>query len=456
MAKLALTDPKLKSLKPAPAGGRYELLDSQIPGLGVRVTDKGQRTFILKTRYPGSQNPTRRALGEYPSMSLAEARERASEWRRLIGRGIDPATVAERERQAACRTQANVFAVVAEDFIREKVLGPKCYDEWKALDWKTPPEEHKPRQRKGLEVARDIRRDLSPAWGRRPITDIPRPEIRALIEAKALHAPAQARNLLGTVKRIFSWAVDKEAYGLTASPADTIKPSKIDAIGEKKSRERALDDVELFALWRAAKRLPYPAGPVYQLLILNALRLNEVADATSPEFDYRKKVWIIPGERMKGKRSNARPHAVPLIGDSLTILAALPKFKRGDFLFSTTFGKSPVWITDKVKKRVDERMLRTLRALARQRGEDPKKVKLKHWVNHDIRRTVRSNLSALRVQEEIREAVLAHVRPGIKRTYDVYDYLDEKREALELWAARLRSIVEKAPGESIELLSVRA
>jgi hypothetical protein len=91
-------------------------------------------------------------------------------------------------------------------------------------------------------------------------------------------------------------------------------------------------------------------------------------------------------------------------------------------------------------------MLRTLRALARRRGEDPDKVQLPDWTNHDIRRTVRSNLSRLKVSEEAREAVMAHVRPGIKGTYDLHDYLDEKREALELWAGRLRSIIAARNG----------
>jgi hypothetical protein len=96
-------------------------------------------------------------------------------------------------------------------------------------------------------------------------------------------------------------------------------------------------------------------------------------------------------------------------------------------------------------------MLRTLRALARRQGDDPAKVQLQHWTNHDIRRTVRSGLSRLKVTEEAREAVLAHVRPGIKGTYDLHDYFDEKREALETWAARLRSIVEPQPANVVQL-----
>ena len=66
-------------------------------------------------------------------------------------------------------------------------------------------------------------------------------------------------------------------------------------------------------------------------------------------------------------------------------------------------------------RRIDARMLRTMRAMARLRGDDPAQVGLQAWVNHDIRRTVRTNLSRLRVSEEAREAVLAHVRPGIKQ-----------------------------------------
>jgi hypothetical protein len=160
--------------------------------------------------------------------------------------------------------------------------------------------------------------------------------------------------------------------------------------------------------------------------------------------------WIIPAERMKGENEEARPHLVPLTSDILQILESLPFFKNGDFLFSTTFGAKPVHIGDKIKKQIDARMLRTLKALARRRGDDPAKVTLRNWTNHDIRRTIRSNLSRLRVTEEAREAVLAHARPGIKGTYDVYDYADEKREALELWAARLRSIVEsKLPVDNV-------
>lgn len=442
MARKTLTDRTLKALKPKSHGKPYDVMDAIVPGLGVRVLGSGQRSFVLVSRFPGARNPTRRALGTYGELTLDKARGKARDWLELIRRGVDPQVEEERRRHAEVRHRANTFAAVAEDFLREKVLGPKCYDEWEALEWRTAPKQA-PLERKGLEVARDIRRDLIPIWASRPITALVRRDVRDLIETKKQTAPAQARNLLGIVKRLFSWAVDQDRYGLDASPADTLKPRAV--LGEKISRDRILDDIELFALWRAAVRTPYPHGSVYQLLILTALRLNEAADAGRPEFDLRKRIWTIPAGRMKGRRGKARPHAVPLTDEALAIIEKLPRFNTGDFLFSTTFGASPVWMSDKVKKRIDALMLRTLRALARRRGDDQSKVKLPNWTNHDIRRTVRSNLSALRVPEEVREAVLAHTRPGIKGTYDLYDYLDEKGEALKLWAARLRSIVELPP-----------
>jgi integrase len=330
----------------------------------------------------------------------------------------------ERLRLAEQQKRKNTFAAVAEDFIKEKLPG----------------------ERKGREVERDIRREFIPAWGRLPITEVTDLQIISVIKVRKQTAPAQARNLLGIAKRLFSWAVDQRAYGLTASPAETLKPTKL--IGKKKPRHRILDDDELFALWRTIGRLKYPYGPAYRLLLLTALRLNEVADASWSEFDLEKKIWIIPAGRMKGDNDEARSHAVPLTADIMAVLKELPRFRRGKYLFSSTFGEKPVWLSDKIKEKIDARMLRTLRALARRRGEGD--AEFEPWINHDIRRTVRSNLSRLKITEEAREAVLAHARPGIKGTYDVYDYFDEKREALELWAKRLRSVVEPPPPNVVQ------
>jgi integrase len=89
--------------------------------------------------------------------------------------------------------------------------------------------------------------------------------------------------------------------------------------------------------------------------------------------------------------------------------ARVPRFK-GRYLFSTTHGESPTHMSSKVKDRINELMVDELRKLAEQRGDDPSKLKLASSTNHDIRRTVRARLSRLKIAEEAREAVLAHVK----------------------------------------------
>ncbi|MGO9050275.1 MAG: tyrosine-type recombinase/integrase [Xanthobacteraceae bacterium] len=345
---------------------------------------------------------------------------------------------------------------MAEDYLRLQVVGP---------------DPERPRQRKAREVARDFRRVFIALWGERPITTISRHDVLALIEgvrdngtaatlagygkggkADKAPAPGQARNLLGHLKTFFGWAIERGAYGLESSPCEFIKGARI--IGERQSDDRALTDAELFAFWDATGRMEYPYDPIYRLLLLSGLRLNEVADAVWSEFDLAKGIWTIPASRMKGKNGKARPHSVPLTADILAILGSLPRFDRGEYLFSTTNGECPVWVSDKAKRRLDARMLDTLRELARQRGDNPSKVNLPAWVNHDLRRTVRSGLSELRLSQDVAEAILAHVKPGIRGVYDRYEHFDEKRHALELWATRLRSIAQPQPNV-VELTRAR-
>ena len=266
------------------------------------------------------------------------------------------------------------------------------------------------------------------------------------------HGQNAARNLLALLKRFFRWVIAQRTYGLTTSPCDGLRV--LETVGEMKgARDRTLTDDEIFAFWRAASRMPYPHGHVYRVLILTGLRLNEAADASWPEFKHNG-IWVISAERMKGKnagKKQARAHAVPITDALAAVLKDIPRFNGGTYLFSTTNGESAVWMGSKIKERLDRRMLLTLRALARMRGDDPASVELLPFVNHDIRRTVRSRLSRLKVTEEAREAVLAHARPGIKGVYDLHDYLDEKREALDLWAARLREVTQPQPTNVVQI-----
>jgi integrase len=460
MPKQKLTDRTLKALKPAPKGKRYEIMDTEVPGLAVRITENGQRTFVLIARFPGHKNPTRRALGEYVSLNevlekrrysalpeedrkkltfdeyllraygpatLAGAREKARQWKAMIRSGMDPRAQEERQRHAKLRQQANTFAAVAEDFIKDKLPG----------------------ERKGREVERDIRREFIVAWGECPIAELTPQDVRDVVKAvKDRGAPYQAHNLLTTARRLFSWAINQHVYGLETSPCDRLRPKAI--IGKKVFRNRVLDDRELRAFMRAAETLGYPYGPLFRLLALTGQRKSEVAEARWTEFDPPRKLWTIPAERMKADAA----HVVPLSDDVIAIIESLPRFKKGDHLFSTDFGVKPVNGFSKAKARLDKFMLTQLREAAD--DDRRQKIKLEPFVIHDVRRTMRTRLSALPVPDLVRELVIAHTKPGLHKVDDQHAYEAEKRDALELWAARLRSIVTSAPANVVTLATARS
>jgi integrase len=398
MAK-RLTDRKLKSLKPAPKGERYEVRDTDVPGLLVRVTENGVRTFMLQARFPtreirvegklmrkpGKGHPTRRAIGSYPAMTLEKARATAAAWVDMIKAGIDPAVAAEDAVREARRREANTFAAVAEAFVAH------C---------------RRQKHRKAGEIDLDLKREFIKPLGGRPITSITSADVRKIIEAKVDegHA-AQAHNLLGTIRRLFNWAIGRDAYGLERSPCEKLKAS--DVIGKRVARDRTLTDDELRAFWRATAKIEYPYGPLFRLLLLTIQRKSEVAEAVRGELDLAGRIWAIPAVRMKSDAA----HVVPLSPAAAELFAALPSFTKGDHLFSTSFGLKPVNGFAKAKVRLDELMLDELREMAAKRGDDPDKVKLEKWVIHDLRRTGRTHLSALPIPDLVRELVIAHTKP---------------------------------------------
>jgi integrase len=359
-----LTARTIETLKPAapdPTGkrtGRRFVMDAEVSGLGVKVTETGSRSYVLIKRFPGFKHPAPRQLGSCDVLSLEEAREKARDWLKLIARGVDPAQHERELQEAAARKRENSFAAVFEDFVKEKLAG----------------------ERQGRDVERDMRKEFVIACGKQPVANITDEDILQVIRVvKQRGATSHARNLLGYARRFFDWAIDQRVYGIKVNPCAGLKPARL--IGEKRARERVLTDDELFTFWRATGHMGYPAGPLYRLLILTGLRLNEVADAQWSEFDLRNGIWVVPASRMKGKDGRVADHVVPITDDIAAILKSLPRFRSGDYLFSVTFGKTPVWVSDKVKKRLDARMLRTLRALARRRGDDPSRVTLPSWVD---------------------------------------------------------------------------
>jgi integrase len=396
MARTVLTERLIANLKPAAPGKRYIRQDAVVPGVEVRVTDRGHKTFLLGARYPGSPHFTRRQLGEVGVISLANAREKARHWLESIKGGTDPRVEIERQRAAEREAEANVFAAVAEAFIARHLRGKRRADR----------------------AAREIRTELVSQWGRRPIAEITRADAVRLIEAIVDRpAPAYAHNIFAHARGMFNWCINRGIYGLESSPFDRLRPEAL--IGPRRVRDRVLTDDEIRKAWLATAALGYPWGQAVRLLMLSGVRLREAADAQWQEFDLANRLWTIPPERFKVKAA----HTVPLTDDMVELIQELPRWHGSDLLFTCT-GK-PLVNFAKPKERLDRLM----------GGDVPP------WVVHDVRRTVRTRLSQLRVPESVAELVIGHSKRGLARVYDQHRFIDEMREALEAWNARLRSII---------------
>jgi integrase len=448
--KTALTHRAIKAMRATDKP--YDVSDAVVPGLALNVLPSGLKRFVLIKRFPGASNPTRRTLGA--ALSLDAARNKARAWLELIDRGIDPAEQVERERRVQERKRQTTFKSVVEDYIANEVVGLNP---------------DKPRQRNPAKIQNALRDVLIPLFGERPLTDLTADDImppfeliarlgtdRALVKLgarkklrrpgrKARPTPEQARALFTFTEMVFNWAIDHGGYGLDRSPLERV--SKARRLGSSVRRDHMLNDEELAALVLAIPRLPAPHCYAYEVLLHSGLRLSEAAGARWSEI--AGDVWTIPAARMKGKNSGqgqARAHIVPLTPALRRVFDTVSRGTRGDFVFSCNGGKTAVATGgSQLKTMLAGEMLHILRQRAKARGEDPDKVTLRPWRNHDIRRSCRSTLARLRIDPDTAEAVLAHRRPGVKGIYDQWERLPEKREALIAWSEFLADLVRPRP-----------
>jgi integrase len=347
-------------------------------------------------------------------MTLAEARRATPAILRILATGRTPKEVEDAERVAeAARKRAeadrlrNTFGAVAEDFVAE----------------------HLPRRRSAKPAEALIRKRLMPAWHDRPMNEISRRDVIAIVKHLASTKGRSAGyKAFAQISKMFSWALNNDRGGFEDFDVNPCRSIGItDLIGEATIRTRSLTDSELATVWQAAESLGYPYGPLYQLLMLTGQRPKEISGAAWSEIDRDRNALVVPAWRMKMKLE----HVTPLTPMTAAIFDGLSQF-AGDFVFTTTNGRVPVSGWSKAKVRLD-------RAVAERGGTEKGDFDV-----YDFRKTVRTGLASVGVTEHICERILAHKQSGLKRAYNHWDYLEEKREALAKWEAKLINIVQIA------------
>src|SRR5215212_2184123 len=296
MPKLKMTTVSLDRLK-LPAEGQVDYFDTAYPGLALRLTPTGVRSWVYFGRVDGRLK--RATLGRYPGMSLAEARRAAASMAEAMRAGIDPATAKRRARAATVRDS---FAAVTAEWLKRDQADNRSHDD----------------------TTRIMARYPLPVWGDRPITRITRRDCIELIDGVVdLGRLTMAHRLHGHLHRLFRWAVGRDI--LEVNPMTDLPRQ-----GKLTQRDRKLNDAELALVWRAASKMPWPFGPIYQLLILTGSRREEIGALRWSEVDGD--IIRLPRERTK----NDVPHTIPLSPQAAALIKELPRLPGTNLVFSTT------------------------------------------------------------------------------------------------------------------------
>jgi integrase len=387
----------------APSTGRLEYFDTTFPALALRVTSNGHKSWSLFYRHGGRLR--RYTIGNYPTFDPAAARKAASSALHRLAEGIDPGEE-KRARRNAPKPLADDFASVAREYLERQVKRNSAESTFR-------------------ETARIIDQDVIPEWGKRPIGSILRRDVSALIDKKAASgAEIQANRILARLRTLFGWAVEKDR--IPANPCDGLRPPT-----KEKSRDRVLSEEEIRIFWGAADDLDWPFGPLFKLLLLTAQRRDEVASMEWSEINLETGVWSIPREKAK----NDHGHDVQLSVEALAIIKALPRI-AGPYVFSTN-SKTAVSGFSRAKERLDASMLSALREATAEATLDP-------WILHDLRRTAATGMAGLRILPHVVDRILNHTSGtirGVARVYNRFEYLDDRKAALEAWGRKVRALV---------------
>jgi integrase len=425
--RVKLTDRWVRALA-APAA-RLDVWDELVPGLVLRVTPAGMKTFALWYRVHG--RPRRYTFGRYPTVSLADAREQAQEILAGARRGED-AQAAKLEARAAAD-----FEGLCRSFVGAR----------------TP--------NLATSTAREYARMINAyvrgsALARTPAQQTTSLDLDARLNELAKDAPIQANRLFQLFRAVCRWGRRKGA--LPMNPMEAVERPR-----REQPRERTLRDDEVRALLQAltdsdpdfsATRPPDAiTAAAVQVLLLLGQRSTETLEMRWQDLDLKGRpatpkgsrslpatlpIWTIPGRYRKG----GRLHTVPLPHQVVTIIEALHTLTGNNArVFHGVSIDNPHRWWDPIRDRAI--------GLGKREG-----VVVEHFTRHDLRRTAATGMTRLGASRFIADRVIGHKETGVASVYDRYEYLREKASALGAWAAHVEAIGSRQ-GREATILPMR-
>jgi integrase len=379
----------------------------RLPGFGCRIFP-GKREFIYRFRArDGKQRVVR--LGQFGPLTVEKARSMASDLYEQVRRGRDP--VADLESEQVTNARAKAETALTFDALIE---------DWKALH--LIPNR---RPRYADEAVRAVRNGLPELLSQPAAQITPEEASNALHRIVKLGHGVTAARTRAYASACYSWAVKlRKVPSNPFAGLPTIGTPVVES-------ERVLDDDELRAVWVATDALLYPFGPFYKLAILTLQRREQVAAMRWSEINLNKRLWTIPGSRMK----KGKPHDVHLSEAACDVLRSLPRREGCDFVFTTGRRRgedrdpAPISGFSDGKNYLDA-------AIALARGGEP----IAAWRLHNLRHTGVTHLARLGVDSIVADKLLAHQPAklrGVAGVYQRYGFERERAQALDAWAAHV-------------------
>ena len=412
----ALTNRQISSLKPQ-TGERVTLSDKGIRGvrgLSISASYGGTKTFYFRYRNSAGQLKRLR-IGSFPSISLADARNKARDYKRKVDEGIDIASLTS--KSALSKRTIHTIQQLWEEYHQDALMNKKSAI-FESQLWG--------KHLRAYFGDLDIR-----SFTRATILDF-------ILPFRRNHSPALSARVQAIISQLGNYAVERRL--LEFSPAYQL--------GKKKklpSRDRFLNRYELAKFWYSLSShdllneasVSQSLAHAMKLLLLTCTRRGEVAGMEWREVDLYSNIWTIPKTRTK----NGRSHVIPLNEDIVSILEETKLTARranSRFVFpgrrTEEQSKGPGHIRGDAISR----------ACSRLHNELYSNYDIEKFTPHDLRRTAGTYMaSTLKVDRFTISQLLNHSSdhggaPAVTAVYARYDYLDEKNKALKAWAGFIK------------------
>lgn len=397
---MSLTDAKIRNTKPGPRP--IKLVDGG--GLYLEVRPTGAKLWRFRYRIAGKENVF--AIGDYPTIALAEVRAEHGKARALVKQGIHPSHNRQAERLSNHAANANTFEAVAKEWISKKSLG-----------W-TP---YYLRQ-----VERFLEADVFPYVGRLPIRSVTAAHLLDVIRRIEERGAATVALLV----RQWSSAIFRYAVATLRADGDPAAALKGAIHRTKVEHHKPLSRSQIVDFTKALDKYGGYRTTVIalRLMLLTFVRTVELRKAEWSEFDLENAEWRIPAERMKMRE----PHIVPLSKQAVGLLAELRTYTGGRVALFPNYRMPNECMTATTLNRALERMgLNGKGSIG--------------FSAHGFRATASTILNEMGYRSDVIERQLAHAeRDKVRASYNHAEYMEERKAMMQEWANFIDGLLKKA------------